>query len=442
MGFTSDPGFPVTPGVFQTVCSCTSDHFDYFVLKLNPDGSKPVYSTFLGEKRFNVQEPTTITLDAQGIAHLVTRSSPITAQVAEPSIRIRMLSSTGSRVVFDRSLIMKTAVFDFVADGLDNLILSGAATAIDAPPDVGAFQDGRSFAAIVRVSDGAVLYSARLPFVLTAAAPDHKGGFIVLGGLANAQTVDDGAWSQVRFVPDAVSRPAVLAISNSAQSFLESSIAPGEIVNIYWTNLGPRPTQKAEFDAQGHLPFTLGGTRVEIGGVPAALLTVGDQEVTVVVPFSTPSDDSVGVQVTANGQPSNTAVLFRTAAEPQILAPALNQDGTLNSADHPAGGGEILTAFINGAGALSPTSEEGAAGNAGQTIVLPVAAVASRLGHSPQYNFSGPAEVVYAGAAPGLVGVTQLNLKLPQGPTSPTLPAALMVTIGDQSTYAGFWMRR
>jgi hypothetical protein len=45
-GYTQSKSFPVTPGVFQSICTCT--RAVAFVTKLNPTGSALVYSTYLG----------------------------------------------------------------------------------------------------------------------------------------------------------------------------------------------------------------------------------------------------------------------------------------------------------------------------------------------------------------------------------------------------------
>jgi uncharacterized protein (TIGR03437 family) len=46
-----------------------------------------------------------------------------------------------------------------------------------------------------------------------------------------------------------------------------------------------------------------------------------------------------------------------------------------------------------------------------------------------------PAEVLFAGAAPGLPGVTQINVRIPAG--APAGPAAIVITQGGVQAQAG-----
>jgi len=144
-------------------------------------------------------------------------------------------------------------------------------------------------------------------------------------------------------------------------------------------NLGPTDPQNAGFDASGHLPYTVSGTQVFFNGIQAPLLSVGNQQLVAEVPFGVTVSDTVAIDVRANSQTSNTVELPGGAAEPQIVllpqdnsgfrsAAALNQDGTVNTADHLATGGEILSVFVNGAGALNPAPEDGTPGRVGRRV--------------------------------------------------------------------------
>ena len=61
-GTTSSPGFPTTPGAFQTKLTASQDAF---VAKLNPEGSQIVYATLLGAKS---AFPNAIAVDGSGEA--------------------------------------------------------------------------------------------------------------------------------------------------------------------------------------------------------------------------------------------------------------------------------------------------------------------------------------------------------------------------------------
>jgi uncharacterized protein (TIGR03437 family) len=88
----------------------------------------------------------------------------------------------------------------------------------------------------------------------------------------------------------------------------------------------------------------------------------------------------------------------------------LNQDGSVNSAANPESVNRSIVVFATGEGQTIPAGVNGKlASPVLPKPVLPVTATISNV----------PAEVQYAGAAPGLVaGVLQVNLLVPAGATS------------------------
>ena len=201
------------------------------------------------------------------------------------------------------------------------------------------------------------------------------------------------------------------------------------------------------------MPFLLDQTEVYVGGLQSPLISVDSGHVFAVVPFHAEGRGQLTIEVRTNGVSSNTLNVTENAAAPEILdqppdglsndgyeaiyAAGVNQDGTINSADHPAGGGEMISIFVVGAGAFTPLPDEGTPGTSSQKLALPVTVVASR--NTYPLGFAGTADVVYAGAAPGLVGVAQIVLRLPPAPSA-VKPAWISVSIGDQMTRALVWV--
>jgi hypothetical protein len=82
-GNTTQADFPTTPGAFSRTFHGPADQFhgDAFVVKLNPEGNKVIYSTFLGGKGMDICGK--IAVDAEGNAYILgstsSRDFPVTA---------------------------------------------------------------------------------------------------------------------------------------------------------------------------------------------------------------------------------------------------------------------------------------------------------------------------------------------------------------------------
>jgi uncharacterized protein (TIGR03437 family) len=193
--------------------------------------------------------------------------------------------------------------------------------------------------------------------------------------------------------------------------------------------LGPAPGSAFRLDTQGRVPTLTGGTEVLFNGVPGPVLYAQEGQVNAIVPFGISPGSSLTVQVKYQGQTLAPLTVPVSAAQPGVftvdgsgsgLAVAVNQDGTMNSEANPASGGSIVSVFVNGLGATSPASVEGAL--ASSTAPKPTAAYTM--------NFFGPTDagVVYVGPSPGsLSSVIQINLRVPSIPAGPTLHVALAI---------------
>jgi uncharacterized protein (TIGR03437 family) len=84
----------------------------------------------------------------------------------------------------------------------------------------------------------------------------------------------------------------------------------------------------------------------------------------------------------------------------------VNQDGTLNSSLNPAARGSIVVLYATGEGQTSPRGVDGRPADA--PYPAPLAPVALNIG-------GYPAEILYAGAAPGFAGLMQINARVPAG---------------------------
>ena len=199
---------------------------------------------------------------------------------------------------------------------------------------------------------------------------DGKPDLVVANSLSNSLTMLAN-FTTIPNQPSIADRSVV-----NAASFLDGSVAPGEIVTIFGSNLGPA------------------GTRVLFDGIPATLLYAGNNQVSAIVPDGLANQPKTLVAVEHNGIPSGTLTIPVAASAPGLFtataggtgqAAAQNQDLSINSASNPAAPGSIVVLYGTGAG--SP--------------VLPVSVTVD----------GQAADVLYAGGT----GVIQVNIQLPAG---------------------------
>jgi uncharacterized protein (TIGR03437 family) len=223
-------------------------------------------------------------------------------------------------------------------------------------------------------------------------------------------------------------------VLNSASLTHGVAVAPGEIVTIFGSGLGPIPGVGAQLDARGLVAKQLAGTSVTFDGMAAPLLYAGANQINAIVPFGVAGKTGTQIVVTVNGVSSPADVEAVAVASPGIYssdmsgtgqAAALNQDGTVNSASNPAERGSVVSFWITGAGLLNAAYEDGEiVANNPAGLALPLV--------------SGM-EVRYAGQAPGMVaGVVQLNLVMPANLQPWVTSAAPVFTIGGIWVYPVF----
>ena len=213
--------------------------------------------------------------------------------------------------------------------------------------------------------------------------------------------------------------PSVGSVVNAA-SAASAGLAPGEIVTIYGTQLGPSAPASSTLDAKGDLSTTLAETSVLFGKAPAALLYVSSTQINAIVPASVGAQPYAMVQVqTPAGTstpigvpvvPANPGI-FTLSGTGQGAAAVLNQDNSVNGPSHAAAPGSVVQIYGTGSGLV-----QGAEGSP----VLPI-----------QVFIGGvEATVLYAGPAPGEVsGVLQVNAMVPQT-VSPGMLVPVVLSVG------------
>lgn len=191
-----------------------------------------------------------------------------------------------------------------------------------------------------------------------------------------------------------------------------TGIAPGQLLAIYGANMGPEQLTFTTV-ANNRIASSVAGTRVLIGGIPAPLLYVRRDQVGAVVPFAVGQLRQATVVVEAAGQSSEPVTVPVIAAAPGIFASGsqcacLGASGPISPAN-PADRGSIVTLFATGLGQTLPLGVDGLLISA-EPLPRPILPVSVLIG-------GVPAEVLYAGIAPGFAGVMQLNVRVPAGIT-------------------------
>jgi uncharacterized protein (TIGR03437 family) len=235
--------------------------------------------------------------------------------------------------------------------------------------------------------------------------------------------------------PPVNTQPKMAAIA-SAASYEQEVVSPGEMIAIFGSDLGPATPAGMQLDETGSVPTMLAETRVLFDGVPGPMVYAGATQVNAIVPFGV-SGQSTRVQVEYRGQVSIAGSVAVAPATPAIFAAdgsgsgqaiAINQDGTINSANNPAPAGSVVVLYATGAGQSSPAGQDGAVVSA-DNLPVPVLPVLATVGDQG-------ADVLYAGGAPGFVqGVLQVNLRIADGVTLGDVPVVLQV--GDRSSRQG-----
>jgi uncharacterized protein (TIGR03437 family) len=218
-------------------------------------------------------------------------------------------------------------------------------------------------------------------------------------------------------------------------TFAATPIAPGQIVSITGTGLGPATGVSARPSAAGAIESRLADIRVLFDGVPAPLLYVRNDQINAIVPYALHGRVSARVQVEAGTSFSIPVEAKVVDVAPGIFtinsgrgqAAALNSDLTVNSLANPAPRGTWIVVFGSGEGQTDPPGQDG-------RIILtdlrrPLGQVSARIG-------GRPAEIAYFGSAPALVsGVFQANLRIPED--IPPGPVPVEIQVGGVATQSG-----
>lgn len=215
-----------------------------------------------------------------------------------------------------------------------------------------------------------------------------------------------------------------------------AAIAPGEIVTLWGTGLGPASGVGFSLDpATGMVDPGLAGTKVMFGGFAAPILYASATQVNAIVPYEIAGQSQIMVQAMYQGLTSAPMTVSVAAASPSIFtlnatgsgpAAAVNLDGSVNGPSNPVAAGSYVSIYFTGGGLTNPSSVTGAI--AGLTLQYLIQPLSVSVGGQP-------ALVTFKGAAPTYVeGLDQLNIQL--APNTPSGSQAVVIQAGAISSPA------
>jgi uncharacterized protein (TIGR03437 family) len=416
VGYTNSKDFPVTNGVYSTVCgpngqTCAAAH----VTKLNPTGSTILWSTYVGDGKSDGSDALFFTgpiqLDGRGNVYIMGQVgtgfpmvNPVEPTPTSGSMQVLVaeLDPAGANLLFSTTIgshgLNTAAPAGLAVDAAGNIYLAGNTDGPSLITTPGAFQTTSTDGLCCQKGNGFVVRIAATPPVISA-------------------VTDDAGYQQ--------------------------GISPGAWIAIFGTNLAY--TTRLWLDSEilgGKLPTLLDGVSVSIDGKLAAVNYISPLQLNVQVP----DDTATGPVTVAVTTPQGTATFtttMQTFSPGLFMYPAANAryvaaqhadysilgpPGLYPGASSPAKPGEVIILYTTGFGPTSPPTPSGQ--------VVTSAAPVVNLNLSPISMTIGglPAQVQWAGIST-LAGVWQLNVQVPPG--APTGDAAVVAQIGGKSTQAG-----
>jgi uncharacterized protein (TIGR03437 family) len=374
-----------------------------YICRVAPDGSKLLWTRGtpttdgIASSIFAAQNPTG-NIDLFG-SYIPFTNNPqsLIPTAGIPGLFAAQLKPDGSDIVWYQNLgqAADVSAAGLVLDSQGNAYLAGTSSSAQFPPTAPAVPKlGSDFVLKLDPFGRPVQPPLRLPRGVIVAPPSlgANGSLMLLGTGSSLLTIPGDYYG--------LGSPAIVAFANSASDALNAGLFPGALFTTYGFNL----------------PGSAEGVQVRVGGIPARILYAAPGQINLQAPFKLqyfyPSSQPVILSSSAGDISlqlplAQSLGLFTTDGAHAV---ALNQDGTVNSPSNPAVAGSIVSLF--GTGAIGPSSA--------QDGVVPTEASA----FNPDINKFGafnvyetPLNILYAGAAPGIVErVFQTNIQMTTPP--------------------------
>ena len=422
-GNTTSTNFRTTAGAFQTEYKGVGGNNIYpggdgFVAKLNPTGTALVYSTYLGGARDDWA--TGIAVDSAGNAYVTG---------ATLSTNFPVSTDAQQRTFGGTNPANRISIGDaFLAQ------LNPAGTALVYSTYLGGSSEDIGIGVAVNASGSVAVAGATRSrnFPVTPGAAQT-----IFGGVSGTnEPIGDVFVVRFNGSGGGTGSNVVLGGVASAASYAAGAVAPGEIVVLGGTSIGPSALTTLVLNSGNTVSNTLAGTRVFFDNTPAPMIYASGAQSSAVVPYDVAGKTTTQITVEYQGQRSAPLTMPVVAAKPALFSAngsgtgpgaILNEDSSLNSAANASPRGRVIVIYLTGTGQTDPIGTDGLL--ALTNFPKPRAPITVTIG-------GRPADVLYAGAAPGLVaGVTQINAKVPED--AATGNPEVIVTAGTARSQSG-----
>jgi uncharacterized protein (TIGR03437 family) len=214
-------------------------------------------------------------------------------------------------------------------------------------------------------------------------------------------------------------------------------ISPGGFITLFGTGLASQPLTATSFP----FPKTLDNVQVSVNGISAPIYSVTPTQISAVVPYSV-SGKTATIVATVENVKSNSVDVPLAPTAPGIFTLGNNGlgDGAILHADftvvnkaNPSMPGETVLVFLTGLGAVSPGVQDGAAAPAR----APLSTVAAPL--NVYIGGLAATSIPFKGLAPGLAGLYQLNVTIPNN-VGPGSQSIAVQTVDGFTDMANIWI--
>jgi uncharacterized protein (TIGR03437 family) len=193
---------------------------------------------------------------------------------------------------------------------------------------------------------------------------------------------------------------------NNLSGEVGAALAPGTVVQIFGGGLAPITSQTGVIP----LPTTFNNTTVLIGAFSAPLYFLSGGQISAQIPTELQPDRQYPILVNSGAAFTLPDTITITQVSPGLLKFAQHADFSLITPASPAKAGETILLYLVGMGSTSPTVASGAAAPEtplANATVQPIVVIGGN-----------PATVTFAGLTPGLVGLYQIDVQVPDGTAS------------------------